>query len=166
MQKFVGDSMRGGLSTAHAETTTVSDMAKASFAVPDATIDFRMLRRAYVERVRSGDVPQHDACDATIDLVRAAQHHGVARRAACPVCAAHELRNVTYLFGPRLPKSGKCVTSTKVLHEADERPEQFTAYTVEVCLQCRWNHVLAAVPHGGRRRRSAARSRTASRRRA
>jgi hypothetical protein len=118
-----------------------------------AVIDFRMMRRAYLERVLRGDVPRHDACDANIDLMRAAHHYGVAHRTACPVCAQHELRNVTYLFGPRLPRSGKCVTSPRVLQEVDTRAEHFTAYTVEVCLACQWNHVLSASPCGGRRTR-------------
>ncbi len=128
-------------------------MGKKMGMQSDATIDFRMLRRTYVERVRAGDVPRHDACDASIDLVRAAHHYGVARRAACPLCTANELRNVTYLFGPRLPKSGRCITSARSLRAFAARPEQFTAYTVEVCLACHWNHVLAAAPCGGRRSR-------------
>ena len=103
--------MTGGHSTRHAERTTVSVVGKKMRMQSAATIDFRILRRAYVERVRAGDVPRHDACDAGIDLVRAAHHYGVAR------------------------------------------PEQFTAYTVEVCLACQWNHVLEAAPCGGRRSR-------------
>ena len=145
--------MTGGHSTRHAERTTVSVVGKKMRMQSAATIDFRMLRRAYVERVRAGDVPRHDACDASIDLVRAAHHYGVARRAVCPLCAANELRNVTYLFGPRLPKSGRCITSARSLRTLAARPEQFTAYTVEVCLACQWNHVLEAAPCGGRRSR-------------
>ena len=145
--------MTGGHSTRHAERTTVSVVGKKMRMQSAATIDFRMLRRAYVERVRAGDVPRHDACDASIDLVRAAHHYGVARWAVCPLCAANELRNVTYLFGPRLPKSGRCITSARSLRTLAARPEQFTAYTVEVCLACQWNHVLEAAPCGGRRSR-------------
>ena len=152
-KRFAGDSTTGGHSTRHAERTTVSVVGKKMRMQSAATIDFRMLRRAYVERVRAGDVPRHDACDASIDLVRAAHHYGVARRAVCPLCAANELRNVTYLFGPRLPKSGRCITSARSLRTLAARPEQFTAYTVEVCLACQWNHVLEAAPCGGRRSR-------------
>lgn len=162
MTRFAAASMPGGLSTRKVERkverTTVWLVAKRAGTtrgtVRGAVIDFRMLRRAYLDRVLCGAVPRHDACDANIDLRRAAQHYGVARRTACPVCAQHELRNVTYLFGPRLPKSGKCVTSPRVLRDADTRPELFTAYTVEVCLACQWNHVLSASPYGGRRTRT------------
>jgi len=162
MTKFADALTPGGHSTLRGEPTTVRLVAKRAGvargtvrgAVRGAVIDFRMLRRAYLDRVLRGDVPRHDACDANIDLRRAAQHHGVARRTACPVCAQHELRNVTYLFGPRLPKSGKCVTSPRMLQEANARAEHFTAYTVEVCVACQWNHVLSASPYGGRRTRS------------
>jgi hypothetical protein len=154
MKRFVGGLMRGGPSNHPAEPTTVWLVVKRASMSRAAIIDFRMLRRAFLERVLSGEVPRHDACDANMDLMRAAHHHGVARRTACPVCAQQELRNVTYLFGPRLPKSGKCVTSTQVLREIDGRPEHFTAYTVEVCLSCQWNHVLSASPYGGRRTRT------------
>lgn len=154
MQKFVSGSMHGGLRTRLGEPTTVIVVGKNMGASVSATIDFRMMRRAYVERVRVGDVPRHDACDASVDLVRAAHHFGVARRTACPLCVEQQLRNVTYLFGPRLPRSGKCVTSAQSLREFNSRPEQFTAYTVEVCMSCRWNHVLSAAPCGGRRVRT------------
>lgn len=154
--KFAVGSMHGGLSSRPGEPTTVSVVGKNIGASVNATIDFRMMRRAYVERVRVGDVPRHDACDASVDLVRAAHHFGVARRTACPICVEQQLRNVTYLFGPRLPRSGKCVTSAQSLREFNSRPEQFTAYTVEVCMSCRWNHVLSAAPCGGRRVRTRA----------
>ncbi|MGA1031925.1 MAG: DUF5318 family protein [Ilumatobacteraceae bacterium] len=137
-------------------------MTKRTGASRDATIDFRMMRRAYLARVHSGDVPRHDACDASNDLVFAARQFGVQRRSACPLCGQHELRNVTYLFGPRLPKAGKCVTSARQLHEANTRTECFTGYAVEVCLSCGWNHLLSATPYGGRRRHGVRRVRAAT----
>lgn len=156
MPKFASGLMHGGLRSRPGEPTTVIIVGKNMGASVSATIDFRMIRRAYVERVRVGDVPRHDACDASVDLVRAAHHFGVARRTECPICVEQQMRNVTYLFGPRLPRSGKCVTSAQSLREFNSRPEQYTAYTVEVCMSCRWNHVLSAAPCGGRRVRSRA----------
>ena len=159
-RKFAVALMPGGLRSPRHNPTTVSLVTKRGRTSRDATIDFRMMRRAYLARVHAGDVPRHDACDASVDLVFAAQHHGVQRRSACPVCSHHELRTVTYLFGPRLPKAGKCITSGRQLHEVDLRPEHFTAYAVEVCLSCRWNHLLSATPYGGRRRHSRRRARS------
>lgn len=130
----------------------------------DATIDYRMMRRAFLARVRGGDVSLREACDAERDLVRAAVHHGTARRTPCPICSGVSLRNVTYLFGPRLPRSGRCITNAAELRSVDRRPERFVAYTVEVCTRCEWHHLLTAVPHGGarpRRRRTQRRVHTA-----
>ncbi|MBM3656980.1 MAG: hypothetical protein FJW93_01755 [Actinobacteria bacterium] len=133
-------------------------MKKPRRAERDATIDFRMMRRAMIDSVRAGDVSVRDACDAHRDLVRAGRHYGMPRNTPCPMCATASLRNVTYLFGPRLPKSGRCITSRDELRAVDRRPEIFTAYTVEVCVACEWHHLLTATPRGGarpRKRRSA-----------
>jgi len=130
----------------------------------DATIDYRMMRRAFLARVRGGDVSLREACDAERDLVHAAVRHGIARRTPCPICGGASLRNVTYLFGPRLPRSGRCITNAAELRNVDRRPERFVAYTVEVCTRCEWHHLLAAVPRGGarpRRRRARRRVHTA-----
>lgn len=118
-----------------------------------AAIDFRMLRRAFLERVRVGDVSLREACDAERDLVRAGVRHGTVRRSPCPLCARQTLRNVTYLFGPRLPKSGRCITSSDELRSYACRPEHYTSYTVEVCTSCEWHHLLTASPCGGVRPR-------------
>lgn len=117
----------------------------------DAAIDYRMLRRSYIDRVRSGDVSIREACDAERDLVRAGRHYGTTSKSPCPMCSGASLRNVTYLFGPRLPKSGRCMTSTDELRAYDQRPERYTSYTVEVCIACEWHHLLASNPRGARR---------------
>ena len=131
-------------------------MNKLSAMSREASIDFRMLRRAFLERVRSGEVSLREACDAERDLVRAATHYGTLRRSSCPLCARSTLRNVTYLFGPRLPRSGRCMTSAGELRAFSRRTEHYTAYTVEVCVSCEWHHLLSANPCGGVRRRKRA----------
>ena len=128
-------------------------MSRAARRTRDATIDYRMVRRAFIERVHAGDVSLREACDAERDLLRAAKHYGTSRRTPCPLCAKESLRNVTYLFGPRLPKSGRCITSSAELRDFDRRTEHYTAYIVEVCLECEWHHLLRAVPQGGARPR-------------
>lgn len=139
-------------------------MSRPALVARDAAIDYRMMRRAFIERVRAGDVSLRDACDAERDLVRAGRHYGTVRRTPCPICAQGSLRNVTYLFGPRLPRSGRCITSGDELRAFDRKAEHYTSYVVEVCLSCEWHHLLASAPHGGARPRS--RKRTQLRRRA
>jgi hypothetical protein len=126
-------------------------------AATRATIDYRMVRRDYLRRVRSGDVSLRDACDAPRDLVHAAVRFGTPRRSACPLCARVSLHNVVYLFGPRLARSGRCVTDPAELLRYDARAEHYTSYVVEVCVACEWHHLLRACPHGGQVRVPAAR---------
>jgi len=124
-------------------------MKPAPSGATRATIDYRMMRRDYLRRVRSGDVPLRDACDAPRNLLFAAVRFGTPRRSACPLCARRSLHNVVYLFGPRLPKSGRCVADQAELRGYDARAEHYTSYEVEVCVACEWNHLLRARPHGG-----------------
>ena len=60
MRKSADDSMPGGLRSARSNPTTVSPVTKRVRVVRDATIDFRMMRRAYLARVHAGDVPRHE----------------------------------------------------------------------------------------------------------
>ena len=58
---------------------------------------------------------------------------------------------VTYVFGPRLPPFGRCVTTKKELAQLDRRRDELTAYLVEVCPECSWHHLLRTAPLGGQR---------------
>lgn len=60
----------------------------------------------------------------------------------CPVCAAASLRNVTYVFGARLPSGGRCITNLAEVKRLAKRRAEYTAYVVEVCIDCGWNHLI------------------------
>ena len=78
---------------------------------------------------------------------------------SCPICGDCGLRLVTYVFGPRLPAHGRCVSTAKELNLLNARDEELTAYVVEACIECCWHHLLRALPVGrGRQRRVAATS--------
>ncbi|MEZ5260555.1 MAG: DUF5318 family protein [Acidimicrobiales bacterium] len=68
----------------------------------------------------------------------------------CPICEACELVLVTYVFGPTLPAFGRCVASLKELtslsRQARRHKQPFTAYVVEVCPRCHWNHLAKVFP--------------------
>ena len=68
----------------------------------------------------------------------------------CPICEEAQLVFVTYVFGPRLPPFGRCITSKKELAQLGRRRDQLTAYLVEVCPSCSWHHLLRTAPIGGR----------------
>ena len=118
-------------------------------------IDYRMARRALVRDVSSGRVRRQDVCDAHPDLLRAARNIGQPVDRACPICdladarasvprdEASALRLVTYVFGDDLKrKSGHVVWDRRELEDLASAHRSFTAYTVECCLVCGWNHLV------------------------
>lgn len=111
-----------------------------------AAIDYRLARLATVAAYRSGELSRHDACDAHPELIRAAREVGVQTSDTCPVCAAEQLRHVTYVFGPRLPKHGRCISLRGELGRIAKRKGSFTAYVVEACPGCAWNHLVRRYP--------------------
>jgi hypothetical protein len=58
---------------------------------------------------------QHEVCDAHPELVRAAREVGQPTSEDCPICQDHTLVLVSYVFGPRLPAFGRCITTAKEL---------------------------------------------------
>jgi len=119
-------------------------------------VDHRLARRALLDEFRRGRLRQDQVCDAHPELIRAARNVGTAASAACPICAEHELKLVTYVFGPRLPSHGRCVSTAADLAALDARPDELTAYVVEACVACHWHHLLRVLPVGraGRVRKS------------
>lgn len=116
-------------------------------------IDHRLARRFVVSEYRKGRLARHQVCDAHPELLRAARELGEPATAPCPICEERELVLLTYVFGPRLPASGRCISRRGELAALDRRVDRLTAYVVEVCRTCAWNHLLRALPVGGRGRR-------------
>lgn len=117
--------------------------------------DYRMAKRALVRRVSRGAVAITDVCDAHPELLRAARHVGAVADRTCPICAladdraevprdpAETLRLVTYVFGDDLKrKSGHVVWDRAELEGLAATHQSFTAYVVEACLVCGWNHLV------------------------
>ena len=123
----------------------------SSGGVP-GTVDYRLRRQAVIADYRKKRLAQHEVCDAHPELVRAAQEIGEPTRIDCPICEEAKVVLVTYVFGPRLPPFGRCITNKKELAKLDRRAEQSAAYVVEVCPACSWNHLAQVAPVGGRGR--------------
>ena len=113
-------------------------------------IDHRLARRALIAEYRKGRLARHQVCDAHPELIRAARQVGRPTDATCPICEDGKLVLVTYVFGPRLPAHGRCVTTAKEMHQLNRRADQLAAYVVEVCPSCTWHHLLRVLPIGGR----------------
>ena len=97
----------------------------------------------------------------TPELLRAARNIGTPSDRRCPICeladrraeiAADEspsLRLVTYVFGADLRrKSGTPVWNREELLDRAPDHRSSTAYTVECCLVCGWNHLHERVLMG------------------
>ncbi len=120
-------------------------------------IDYRLARRSILSEYRKGRIAKHEICDAHPELARAARELGEATRLDCPVCEQHKVVLVSYVFGPRLPAFGRCISSKKELQAIAKRSGTFSCYVVEVCPECSWNHLARTFILNPARPRAAAR---------
>jgi hypothetical protein len=109
-------------------------------------IDYRLARSARLGDYRVGRLSRNEVCDAQTELLRNAIHCGRATRRTCPICEHRHLVEVTYVFGPRLPKSGRCITAQGELATLAAKTGRHEAWVVEVCTECRWNHLTRSFP--------------------
>jgi hypothetical protein len=119
------------------------------FRVPPSTpgdtkghVDYRLTRASVLADYRAGMLDRTEVCDAHPELVRAGREVGQPTPGDCPICGAAKLVHVTYVFGPRLPKHGRCISLRGELARLAKRPGNHVAYVVEVCQSCSWNHLV------------------------
>src|SRR3954467_11033677 len=74
-----------------------------------AVVDHRLARRHLINEFRRGRLRQDQVCDAHPELIRAAKNVGTPASMPCPICREETLFLVTYVFGSRLPSSGRCL---------------------------------------------------------
>jgi hypothetical protein len=111
--------------------------------------DYALARRAVLRDFRSGALTRLDVCDAHPELMRAAQNIGVAIGDQCPVCGESNLRLVSYVYGEKLKQAnGRAISDTSELQKLGASCDEFACYDVEVCLDCRWNHLRRQSLHG------------------
>lgn len=120
-------------------------------------VDYRLARNSIISEFRKGRLSRLDVCDAHPELIRAASNVGEETREDCPICEETKVRLVSYVFGSRLPPSGKCVTTKREMARLSKGTADLACYVVEVCPNCSWNH-LAQTFALGRRGRTAGRS--------
>jgi len=106
-------------------------------------VDYRLSRASTLTSYRRGELSLSEVCDAHPELVRAARQVGTATPGECPICErTGTLVHVTYVFGPRLPSHGRCITLRGEISRLAKRPGLHVAYVVEVCRSCCWNHLV------------------------
>ncbi|WP_419918458.1 DUF5318 family protein [Candidatus Poriferisocius sp.] len=108
---------------------------------PASTVHYRLARTHVLNRLKSGVRMADDVCDAHPELVRAGREVGTAAGEPCPVCQGDGLALVSYVFGPRLPAHGRCISYSGEIAKLARRKGRFTCYEVEVCPDCRWNYL-------------------------
>ena len=119
-------------------------------------IDYRLARQSVLSEFKKGRIARHEICDAHPELVRAARELGEPTKLTCPVCEETNVVLVTYVFGPRLPAFGRCISSKKELQGIAKRSGSFSAYVIEVCPECSWNHLARTFLLNPARARAAA----------
>ena len=147
----------------HASTGPSSDVGSLEgVQTKREVMSYALQRRATLEALRrigrthvSLDSPtQRDACDADPMLVRSALHHGEPASEPCPVCASDHLTTLNYTFGDQLGQYSGRIKSTAELAEMETEVGEFRVVVVEVCPDCRWNHMTTSFLLGdGRKRR-------------
>jgi hypothetical protein len=114
-------------------------------------VDYRLARNSVVSEFRKGRLSRLDICDAHPELLRAAANVGEESREDCPICEESKVRLVSYVFGSRLPPSGRCVTTKGELARlAQLSGGDLACYVVEVCPNCSWNHLAQTFSLGRR----------------
>jgi hypothetical protein len=105
-------------------------------------VDYALARRAVLRDLRRGTVARGDVCDAHPELLRAARNVGEDAPHHCPICGNGRVRYVSYVYGDTLKQAnGRCITYPGELDKLDASFDEFACYVVEVCLDCRWNHL-------------------------
>jgi Family of unknown function (DUF5318) len=117
------------------------DTVRGSDVRGPGEIDYRLARHGVVSEYRKGRLAKHEVCDAHPELLRAAREVGDQTSQVCPICADDQVVLVSYVFGPRLPAFGRCITTKAELRALAKRSGNFTCYVVEVCPTCAWNHL-------------------------
>ncbi len=131
------------------------DTMRGAVSPAAGQVDYRLVRKAVVDQFKRGRLSRLDVCDAHPELLRAARHVGETTSQDCPICDDAQVVLVSYVFGERLPASGRCVTSRAELAKLSRAAGQLACYVVEVCPECSWNHLARVFPLG---RKNGARS--------
>ena len=105
-------------------------------------IDYALDRRATLQALLKGFHTAQDALNADPYLLRAAEHHGEKTDRDCPVCKKKKLVELRYVFGDQLGQFSGRIKSLKELDEMQSEFGEFRVYTVEICRECGWNHLV------------------------
>jgi hypothetical protein len=108
------------------------------------SVDYTLQRRRTLEDLRGAlrTLDSRDSLDADPMLIRSALHHGDLTQRRCPVFDCGRLIDLYYTFGDQLGQYSGRIKSIPELEDMESEYGEFTVYTVEVCVECGWNHIV------------------------
>ena len=125
--------------------------------IPRHRVDHSLARRRTLSQLVLTATGASDALDPHPDLIRAANHHGEPSGEKCPWCRSEALVMLRYVFSDELgPFSGRIKTPVE-LRAMSHDFGFLDVYVVEVCPDCRWNHLRETYVLGDGRPRPALR---------
>ncbi|AKK07292.1 hypothetical protein CMUST_15015 [Corynebacterium mustelae] len=107
-------------------------------------VSHRLARAKTLQLVRAGRKSHDQVCDADFLLLTAAKFHGVSAANPCPICAEETLRNVLWVYGEQLGNASGSARSVAEIQNFANSGREFIVHTVEVCTNCKWNHLVQA----------------------
>ncbi len=121
---------------------TLRNLHDAELAHRSSTrVDYSLARRATLSAHQAGRLSRFEICDAHPELMRAAKFCGEKITDPCPICDKGPLVLVSYVFSDEFSKRD----NGRVWLRGDLAPllqhREVRLYTVEVCVDCSWNHV-------------------------
>lgn len=115
-----------------------------SRVVGSGVIDHELDRRRTVRSLGRGEISRASVCDASREVRATAEVLGVPAGRDCPVCGA-SLRDTQWIHGAAIgEKSGtaRSLAEIRQLLTTLRVGDDLTVHTVEVCLNCGWNHLI------------------------
>ena len=107
-------------------------------------INYEWQRRHVLRRFRDGFIRRDDLCDADALLIAAAEFHGEPAGIPCPICAGSHLLRVHWVYGDALGHASGSARSAAERERLRAVDGIYTTHVVEVCPDCRWNHLIKA----------------------
>ncbi len=107
-------------------------------------IDYALQRRSTLQALRrpTRTLSRPDVCDADPMLIRAPSITASRPSETCPVCRSEKLTLLHYTFGDQLGQYSGRIKRTAELEEMAHEFGEFKVVVVEVCPDCKWNHMI------------------------
>lgn len=108
------------------------------------SLSYEWQRRNTLREFAAGKRSKQELCDAEFILVAASEFHGTPSARSCPICASTRMRNVLWVYGEDLQRASGSARTEEEIRRFLAEGKEVTVHEVEVCPDCKWNHILRA----------------------